>query len=185
LIYPIWLPTGQKLLFIHNNQIYSIKPDKTDLKQITGELGDNSNYSISPDGQKIVFNNIENYKSRVFITDIDGSNCQPITDRYGFMLYDVQWFANGNYIIFSKYDTTLTRQIFRMDSNGENIKQLTFYDGGQRSYPLCTPDRKIIYYSNNTRDLQIIDINGENKSQLIKLENSYSLYFTISGLIGI
>ncbi len=100
IIFPAWLPTGRKLLFTHNNQIYSIKPDKTDLQQLTGEPGDNSNYSISPDGQKIVFNNIVNYKSRVFITDIDGSNCRPITEQYGYMLYNVQWFVNGNYIIF-------------------------------------------------------------------------------------
>jgi len=78
---------------------------------------------------------------------------------------------NGKYLLFENafHGAMGNDDIWRMDSSGENVKQLT---SGKRDHnPLCSPDSKWVYYvaEENEPVLNRVSIDGgmpQNVSQL-------------------
>jgi Tol biopolymer transport system component len=183
---PKWYQDSEKLIFNLDGQIYSIRSDGSDLTNLTNNNASNTDFSFSLDGRKIVYNKIENYRSDICIMNSDGTNIYSIIKDESPVLKDPIWGPDNKYIIFLKTDTSLTMQLFRIDLQNESIKQLTFFDGGHRFSPIATPNGDIIYYSNNTNDFQIIDLNGDNRRVLVQLDENIGIqYFSISGPVSI
>ena len=96
---PDWSPDGQRILFHSNNDgppdvsanLYSVRADGTDLRQLTFEAGGVRNVlgsSYSPDGKWIVFGRRPATGGRnadIFIIKVDGSHERPLTQT---QLYD-------------------------------------------------------------------------------------------------
>ena len=96
---PSWSPDGSKILFTrkhdgNNFDIFTIKPDGTDLKQLTTLPTNDAHAVWTTDGKKIMWSSGEyGFKEEaalsdntfqpygiIFIMNADGTNKRPLTD---------------------------------------------------------------------------------------------------------
>lgn len=81
--YPAPSPDGSKVVFQSNRtgvfQIYSMKADGSDVRQLTNLQDDSYGPSYSPDGKLIAFAHGGGGKSDVYLMAIDGSGARPLT----------------------------------------------------------------------------------------------------------
>jgi Tol biopolymer transport system component/DNA-binding winged helix-turn-helix (wHTH) protein len=68
-----------------NYNIYRMRPDGSDLQQLTFGSANNTDPTVSPDGETIVFVSSRSGKSQLWRMSIDGSNLAQLTD----LTYDV------------------------------------------------------------------------------------------------
>ena len=114
-----WSPRGDQILFIREgefsgqdvNQIWSINPDGSDLKQLTdGVVPDGLMPRFSPDGSKIVFvgsgSDLSNPGPDIWIMDADGSNKQNLTNTPGLENFELrpEWSPDGSQILYVTFD---------------------------------------------------------------------------------
>jgi len=96
--FPHWSPSGDKILFTRqqdwNFDVFTIKPDGTDLRQLTDTPGSDGHASYTADGKQIFFSssragfkdegplydNSPQPYAQVFIMNADGSNPHQVTD---------------------------------------------------------------------------------------------------------
>src|SRR5438105_3303908 len=79
-----WSPDGSKILFAYARQVYTIKPDGTDLRQLTRPPTYYSFGRWSPDGRRIaVVRDVQNYGggNAIFVMDTDGNGEQNISNH--------------------------------------------------------------------------------------------------------
>lgn len=170
--------------------IFSAKPDGSNPKQMTTTPGYDAEATVSPKGDKIVFTSTRDGDPEIYVMDIDGSNQTRLTFEKG---YDGGPFfsLDGSKIVFRAsrpktedelndyndlVENGLVRptalEIYVMDSDGSNIKQVTNF--GKASFaPFFYPDGKRIIFASNVNsksgrnfDLYIINIDGTGLEQV-------------------
>jgi TolB protein len=147
-------------------EIYTSKPDGSDLRQLTDNGAYNAEATVSWDGKKIIFTSTRDGDIELYTMNVDGSDVKRITHRVG---YDGgAWFSpDGKQIVWraaypqtaadtADYLNLLTHHLVRparvevwvADADGSNPRQITHL-GGANFAPVFTPDgRKIIFSSN-------------------------------------
>ncbi len=149
--------------------IYSAKPDGSDLRRLTDTKGYDAEGTISPDGKKIVFTSVRDGDLDVYVMNADGSDQTRLTRGLG---YDGGAFfsPDGSLICFrasrpkgeeeeGKYRELLARdlvrptalEIFVMKADGSDIRQLT-KNGGANFCPFFHPSGKKIIFASNQSD---------------------------------
>ncbi len=170
--------------------IFSANADGTDLTQLTFSQGYDAEATVSPKGDKIVFTSTRDGDPEIYVMDINGSNQTRLTFQKG---YDGGAFfsQDGMKIVFrasrpkteeelSDYEELADKGLFRpttleiytMDSDGSNIKQITNF--GKASFaPFFFPDGEKIIFSSNVNsengrnfDLYMINIDGSGFEQI-------------------
>ncbi|MBI4606633.1 MAG: PD40 domain-containing protein [Planctomycetes bacterium] len=148
--------------------IYSAKPDGSDLRRLTDTPGYDAEATISPDGRKIAFTSVRDGDLDVYVMNADGSDPRRLTRTLG---YDGGAFfsPDGKTICFRAsrpqgeqeertYRELLAQnlvrpselEIFVMDSEGGHVRQVT-RNGGANFCPFFHPSgTKIIYASNKS-----------------------------------
>ena len=160
------------------------------VSQLTHENGYDAEATVSPKGDKIVFTSARSGDLELYTMNIDGSNVKQITNSVG---YDGGAFfsPDGSKIVFrasrpqteediKKYKKLLKEglvapsdmEIFICDSDGSNLKQIT-YLGNANWSPFFHPSgEKILFSSNFNSDVGIpfniymIDIDGRNLKKI-------------------
>jgi TolB protein len=207
-----FFPSGEKILFssthaaspdcppkpdysrgyvwpIYNTyQIYTAKPDGSDMKQLTHSAGYNAEATITRDGKHIVFTSTRNGDLDIYTMDADGSNVKQLTNELG---YDGGpfWSYDGKRIVYRAEHPQTTEQlkdykdlfsqgvirpgnleIWVMDADGSNKHQVT-HNGAANFAPYFFPDgKRIIFASNqadtkNGRDFDLYVINEDGTGQ--------------------
>ena len=100
----------------------------------------------TPDG-KIVFSAFAGNNTDLYSMNPDGSDRVQLTAYAGQDNTDPTVSQDGRYIVFAS-NRTGTRQIWRMDSDGRNQKQLTFATEPKESsqYPALAPDGAVVFF---------------------------------------
>ena len=134
----------------------------------------------SPNGRQIAFHSYRHDKeyphkdemnAEVYVMDADGKNQRRLTHYIGLDNY-VDWHPNGNQIAFTSTRNTDENQsfnIFVMDTDGSNIKQITDLEFATR--PRWSPDGKRIAFEGIIgygRKIYVIDADGANRFQVSK-----------------
>lgn len=96
--FPMWSPAGDRIGFTRAGKnafdIFTIRPDGTDLKQLTDAPGNDAHCAWSPDGRQIIFSSSRlgfrdegplydgapQPYAELFVMNADGSGQRPITD---------------------------------------------------------------------------------------------------------
>jgi TolB protein len=171
---PNWSPDDSKLTFVKNDNnvggtydIYSIKVDGSNEIKLTNQ-NDNFSPQYSPDNNSIIFSSSNNTWTGIYKMNINGSNKQLLTPQSKSFgdpkITSNDW--NGS-------------QIFVMNSDGSNLKQITFtvsskyFDTGFPRDGNCNPvwspnDDKLAYvsYENGSPDIFIIKSDGTGNKRL-------------------
>jgi hypothetical protein len=178
-INPTWSPDGKRLAFSadadNKSQIYIVNADGSQLTRITksstdlaaGRLG--SDPIWSPDGRRIAFTvspdfPLTNANWDVYVVEIAGSGLMRLTDnpaRDGL----IDWSPDGTKILFwSERDSGKTN-IYVMNADGSNQKQLT--NGKFDDSANWSPDgKRIVFVSGNDRQLYVMNVDGSERARL-------------------
>ena len=157
--------------------------DGNELKQLTDTPGYDAEATLSPKGDKIVFTSLRDGDPEIYIMNLDGSEQKRLTFEKG---YDGGPFfsPDGNKIVFrasrpvteeqmadyndlveNGYVRPTALEIFVMDADGKNMKQVT--NLGKASFaPFFHPSGKKIIFSSNyqadgPRDFNLFMINTD------------------------
>jgi Tol biopolymer transport system component len=163
--YPSVSPDGKTIYFVSREKgtfdIYSMAMDGGDVERLTNGIGTLYAPELSPDGKRIVFTNNGN---GIWIMRADGNNPHPITFKDDI---DPTWSPDGSKISFAS-SRRGGRQLFVMDSSGDNVEQLTDMSnmGGRSTW---SPDgTKIAFYrgTEGDHDIYIVDVNSKDIKKL-------------------
>jgi TolB protein len=169
-------------------QIYTAKPDGSDLKQLTNAAGYNAEATITRDGKHIVFTSTRNGDLDIYTMNADGTDLKQLTHELG---YDGGpfWSYDGKKIVYraehpttpeqiKDYKDLLAQNLIRpgnleiwvMNADGSNKHQVT-RNGAANFGPYFHPDgKRIIFASNqadpkNGRDFDLYLINEDGTGQ--------------------
>jgi Tol biopolymer transport system component len=149
--------------------LYTVKPDGSDLKPLAASQGYDAEATVAPNGKWIVFTSARSGDIDLWRMDLDGSHLVQLTDRVG---YDggavfspdsrrIAW--RTNYPVgeegVSKYKALLKENlvepmqmdIWVMDTDGKHRRQVTHLPGAAFA-PIFTPDGKALVFASNHHD---------------------------------
>jgi len=164
--------------------VFTAKPDGSDLKQLTNTPGYDAETTITLDGKKLVFTSMRDGDLDIYTMDADGNNVRRLTNELG---YDGGpfWSYDGKQIVYrahhpktdaekADYTNLLKQNLIRptvleiwvMNADGSNKRQVT--SNGKANFgPYFFPDGKRIIFSSNIDDprgrnfdLYKIDVDG-------------------------
>ncbi len=193
--YPAFSPDGKKLAYISNKEadyfglssVYLYDPATKQEKKLKD--GVRSTISWSPDGTKIYYSKTTRKNphwsnvSDIYSYDIGRDDEQRLT--YGKRANSPEVSPDGKTIVYvAGKDGTLN--IFRMNSDGTGIRQLTQYASGEQVYgPKWSPDGKTIvfdYSIKDGRDIAAIPAEGGDVTFLIATpDDERNAVFTTDG----
>lgn len=160
-------------------ELWTMKLDGTNKKQITNVLGYDGGAFFSPDGRKLVFrgsrpetkseislykellsyNMVSPLKMEIYIVNVDGSNMKRITNLGG-SNWAPYYYPSGKKIIFSSNylnPLSFNFQLFSINENGTGLEQVT--NGSTfNSFPMFSFDGKRLIFS-STRNSSLNEIN--------------------------
>jgi Tol biopolymer transport system component len=149
--------------------IFTARPDGSDLKRLTTTPGYDAEATISTDGRRIVFTSMRDGDLDLYTMDADGKNVRRLTDTLG---YDGGAFfsRDGKHIVYRAYHPQTPAEIARykqklaenliepnvfeiwvMNSDGTQKRQVTRL-GAASFAPYFFPDGRRIIFSSNVND---------------------------------
>ncbi|MEW5702203.1 MAG: M48 family metalloprotease [Candidatus Zixiibacteriota bacterium] len=149
--------------------VFSARPDGSDLKRLTTAPGYDAEAVYSPDGSKILFTSVRDGDLELYVMNADGTDPVRLTHEVG---YDGGAFfsPDGRKIVYrashptdsaaiAEYQSLLREamirpnklEIFIMDADGSNKVQLT-HNGAANFCPFFHPDGERIIFSSNMDD---------------------------------
>ena len=156
-----------------NRDIFTVDEATQKSKRITSDATEEFAPAWSPDGTKILFNGKRNGKPEIFTVDPNGSNLQQLTTNHPAGSYNPQWSPDGTQIVFYLEKGDSRDQIYVMDADGFNQKNITT-DTLLNYYPSWANNKKIVYaqdWKNGTSKIIICKSNGKKKKQLLNIES--------------
>jgi TolB protein len=170
--------------------IFTARPDGSDLKQLTSTPGYDAESTFSTDGRKIVFTSMRDGDLDIYTMDTDGKNVRRLTTELG---YDGGPFfsRDGKQIVYRAYHPQTPEQIVRyrqklkenlieptvfeiwvMNADGSNKRQVTHLNAASFA-PYFFPDSKRIIFASNVNDpkgrnfdLYVINVDGTGLEQI-------------------
>ena len=148
---PYWSKDSLKIAFVGKNQIlYILYLPTLSIAQID-QLTDTVNARIdwSPDHRKIVYSN----QSQIVIYDVYTHYALGIKENQP---RDPQWFPNGKEILYQALDEKGVPQLYRIQTNGKNKKQLTKNKDESLNYVRLSSDGKYVLYTTPDASISFI-----------------------------
>jgi Tol biopolymer transport system component len=127
--YPSLSSDGNSVVFSSRRdgrfEIYEMTTDGRMLTRLTQDIGSAFAPTISPDGQLVAFTNVTNGNQSIWLMTRDAEILKPLTDQGGEDL-DPAWSPDGKYISFASDRGGDGTQLFFIDLESLEIRQVTF-----------------------------------------------------------
>jgi len=165
-------PDGTRILIISNrsgtSQLYSMRSDGTDVRQLTSDSTGAHSANWSPDGRLVVFTT----GTQIVVAGADGSGRRVISDAKGNQT--PSWSPDGTGIVFSSGDfPNLT--IHTMRADGTDRRSIAVSPGFDYD-PVWSPDGKTIAFAGAVRGqgsrLYVMNADGSGRRRLTTLDLS-------------
>lgn len=189
-----WAPDGDNILYSHNDKLYRIGSDGTNLTLIaTAPAGRNfRECGYSPDGSKIVVLTIgaNVYDSEIYLMNSDGSNMTLLVDNSAGATASPSFSIDGSKVLYT-HDVSgfegndgrmLDSHIFEIDIITKSIVDLSINQvnngdnktaGTNDLNPRYSSNGAYIIFengsnvSNSTKDIWTMNVNGSNRNKII------------------
>ncbi len=150
-----WSQDGEWLTF-HGGQayradIYVVRPDGTGFQNLTNDTMDLFTPSFSPDGQRILFNDMA---GRLYTINFDGTGRALVAGTWG--MHHPQWSPVDNRIVYSNWSVTYQSDIFVYDmDSGTSVKIADHGAAGVRAFhsPTWSPDGTMVAMTGHALDV--------------------------------
>ena len=165
--WPTWSPDKKTIAFGNANKLWLMDADGSNLRVLKEDFSFDLRTAWSPDGRKIAYGEI------FAINIIDIHTKEEILLKLGQHLVkikEVAWSPDGHQFAFAADADLPTRDIYVVNVDGTDLRQLTQHPGEDRN-PAWSPDgRKIAFYStrNESGGIFLMDADGKN---IIELTN--------------
>ena len=156
---------GKRMIYVQTEQRANIQAVKFDqnTEKIVGQpfwitRGDRRivRPELSRDGTRFVMRLQRRTQDDIVVVNRDGSNWRDLTDDKFFDRYP-RWSPDGKTIAFTS-DRTGRYEIWLLDADSANFRQLTFNTQGDTTFPLWSPDGSQIVYRSNLVNT-VLDVN--------------------------
>jgi eukaryotic-like serine/threonine-protein kinase len=190
---------------VHDSEIFIMKPDGSDERQLTSSRGHSWGPRVAPDGTDFFFSSVApgqhtvhdasggsttgSGNHDVYIASLQGTtidNMQAINVNNitaGYTSWDNGWaYSPDSKRIAFTSDRDGNWEIYTMDTDGQNISRLT-ENPAQDGWPWWTADGKqILFTSDRDGQWQIysMDADGSNVQELTHIPNRTNLYPAVS-----
>ena len=177
----LWLatpPLWGKIVFYstryENSEIYTMNSDGSAQTRLTFNLTKDNAPSWSPNRRLIAFHSSRHddndphtaeENTEIYVMDADGGNQQRLT-RYSGLDNDADWHPDGSQIAFTSTRNG-TFNIFMIDADGRNIKQITDLEFATR--PRWSPDGSQIAFEafiGPSREIYAANADGTSRFQM-------------------
>lgn len=184
---PDWSPDGERVVFTTSRdgfqEIYSMRPDGTDLRRLTQNTNQNDlRARYSPDGQSIAY--MTNYSvgdgtGEIWVMNADGTQPHQITNNNEDDSQPI-WSPNGRYIVFTGRAADTSLDLFVYDFQTGLVRQITALPTIDAN-PVWSPDSEWIAFVSYTTDGQQSQINltrpdGTSLRPTADVHRDYSLH---------
>ena len=159
-----------------NPEIYSMKPDRSQLRRLTNHPASDANPHVTRDSSKIVFESNREDNLEIYSMDIDGSRVTRLTFS-GRKDSEASWSSDGARIVFvSERDSKRSKtnpEIYTMNADGSNQIRLTFDPWDEPSTdigPAWSPDGTRIAWIKIDHGIGwvwMMNANGSNKHSVL------------------
>jgi len=128
---PTWSPTGQQIAFISDRtgspQLWVMDADGSNVQRLVTEGGHCDSPNWSPDGRFIVYSwqAPTQWKHDIYVLEVATEKIFQLTSSRGDN-ENPHWSPDGRHIAFQSTRTG-TKQIFVMNADGKNLRQVTAY----------------------------------------------------------
>ena len=179
-----WHPGGQRILFVmltpvegtQWSDVFVMDNNGENIINLTQTPEIEANASWSPDGKQIVFDReVGEDDGAIFVMEADGQNPQRLTFDPGINLAP-SWSPDGNRIAFLSYRNGALR-IYTMDTNGQNVQQVTHHGREFDGPPVWSPDgRWLAFMSGDDKKdwgLYVTDPQGHHEHLITRFKLTY------------
>jgi Tol biopolymer transport system component len=160
--YPHWSPDGKMIAFESNRlngnfEIYTMKTNGEEIRQITSSPNRDETPVWSPDGSLLMYSSyVDKENIEILLVNADGTKQRQITNH---PLADghAKFLPGGDKIIFcsqrdDKGELEMKNyELYRMNLDGSEVERLTNFNGWD-TYPSCSPDGEKIIWRRILRD---------------------------------
>ncbi|GAB4249001.1 MAG: Tol-Pal system beta propeller repeat protein TolB [Acidobacteriota bacterium] len=132
---PTWSPTGRQIAFVSDRtgspQIWIMDADGSNLRRLITEGGHCDSPDWSPDGRFILYSwqAPEQWKHDIFLVEVATGRIHQLTRGSG-SYESPHWSPDGRHITFQSTRTG-SKQIFIMNVDGKNLRQVTAYGANE------------------------------------------------------
>ncbi len=167
-----WLPDGSGLVLIGREQLASpaqiwfLSYPEGKARRITNDLKDYLNVSLTADADELVTVESEPVSNLWVVSGTNAASARQITTNRSDGIEGISW-TSDNKIIYASRGTE-KMDLWSIDPDGTNKKQLTI-DSGNNKRPSVSPDgRFVVFVSDRTGNDHVwrMDIDGGNPIQL-------------------
>lgn len=150
---PRWSPDGQWLAFVSNRSgskdIYIMRADGSELRQLTDATAEDLYPAWSPDGQQLVFSSNRDGDFDLFLITVDSAEIAvKLTNNDAFDSFP-HWSRDNRLVFASNRDGNF--EIYKMDSDGQNLQRMT-ETSADEFYPAWSPTAEQIVFISQTAD---------------------------------
>lgn len=185
----VWLPKKDALLLTartgKNLQLWEIDLTGKRVERVTNDLNNYQSPVVSADGTQILVRQFD-YFSNLWLIDADDEENQKqltfgTSNHVGF--YGIDYFSNGEIVYASNEGESSDVNLWRINPNGGERRQLTLNAGSQNRNPTVSPDDKFVFFSSNRggkAHIWRVEASGANPSQITFGEDSAEAFPQIS-----
>ena len=186
-----WSPDGRKILVNISSPFdeevkwadtFIMDPDGENMINLTQSPEREGSACWSPDGNQIAFSRRLNEEElSIFVMDADGQNQRRLTFEPGTNIVS-HWSPDGGRIAFLSFRDG-GRRIYTMDTNGQNVRQITHGQRAFESAPAWSPDGKWLAFGSGDKrgwGMYLVDPQGGNETRIFH-SNVSQLDYSVLG----
>lgn len=175
MLMPVVLMAQERIAYVAtvdtNADIWSMKTDGSDPKQLTNNAAWDTDPSFSPDGGKIAFVSSRDGNSEIYVMNADGSDQKRLTNNT-VTDQDPSWSPDGSKIVFVSFRDT-SADVFTMNADGSNPVNLSKFPAGNETEPVFSPNgKKIAFRGLRDGGLEIYIMNDDGTEQTALTDSS-------------